>query len=201
MAVTTPTGNSAEEIMTRAKVSDATRNIAPKMALSGSNWRWSGPNTSLTACGTTSPTNPISPLRLTAVAVIAAATIVVGWAWKIATWNHNDTLVPATTANSATGLKDGTIRSVEWPHTEENYVLKEMGFRIARKHAAKLRMMVHVLAFAVPLLAVLVSLFAGGILGVLAAVIAVLAQAPGILIERWLFFAEAKHAVTLYYGR
>jgi DMSO reductase anchor subunit len=136
-----------------------------------------------------------------AAALIAAVAIVVGWAWKIATWNHNDTLVPATTANSATGLKDGTIRSVEWPHTEENYVLKEMGFRIARKHSAKLRMMVHVLAFAVPLLAVLVSLFAGGILGVLAAVIAVLAQAPGILIERWLFFAEAKHAVTLYYGR
>ena len=23
---------------------------------------------------------------------------------------------------------------------------------------------------------------------------------PGLLIERWLFFAEAKHAVTLYYG-
>jgi len=22
----------------------------------------------------------------------------------------------------------------------------------------------------------------------------------GVLIERWLFFAEAKHAVTLYYG-
>lgn len=22
----------------------------------------------------------------------------------------------------------------------------------------------------------------------------------GVLVERWLFFAEAKHAVTLYYG-
>jgi DMSO reductase anchor subunit len=76
-----------------------------------------------------------------------------------------------------------------------------MGFQIARKHAAKLRMFVHVLAFAVPLLAVLISLFAGGFFGAAAAVVAVLAQAPGMLIERWLFFAEAKHAVTLYYGR
>ena len=38
-------------------------------------------------------------------------------------------------------------------------------------------------------------------IGIVAAVVAVLAQAPGMLAERWLFFAEAKHAVTLYYGR
>ena len=35
------------------------------------------------------------------------------------------------------------------------------------------------------------------------AVLAVLAAASallGVLIERWLFFAEARHTVTLYYG-
>jgi DMSO reductase anchor subunit len=136
-----------------------------------------------------------------AAGVLAAVAIVVGWGWKIATLRHNDTQVSTTTANTATGLKDGTIRSIEWPHTEENFVLKEMGFQIARKHAARLRRLVHVLAFAMPLLAVLVSLLMGGPVGATAAVVAVLAQAPGMLIERWLFFAEAKHAVTLYYGR
>jgi DMSO reductase anchor subunit len=136
-----------------------------------------------------------------AAGILALVAIAIAWGWKIATWRHNDALVQSTTANSATGLRDGTIRSIEWPHTEENFVLKEMGFQIARKHAAKLRMFVHVLAFAVPLLAVLISLFAGGFFGAAAAVVAVLAQAPGMLIERWLFFAEAKHAVTLYYGR
>jgi DMSO reductase anchor subunit len=40
----------------------------------------------------------------------------------------------------------------------------------------------------------------GGAVAKIASVIAVLAQAPGILMERWLFFAEAKHTVTLYYG-
>jgi DMSO reductase anchor subunit len=34
---------------------------------------------------------------------------------------------------------------------------------------------------------------------IIALVAAVLAQL-GVLVERWLFFAEAKHAVTLYYG-
>ncbi len=93
------------------------------------------------------------------------------------------------------------MRSIEWPHTEENYVLKEMGYRVARKHAAKLRVLVHLLAFALPLAATVAALAAGGPLGTLAAVVAILAQAPGMLVERWLFFAEAKHAVTLYYGR
>jgi DMSO reductase anchor subunit len=96
---------------------------------------------------------------------------------------------------------DGTVRSIEWPHTEENYVLKEIGYRIARRHAAKLRRLVHLLAFAMPLAALTVSLFAAGGVGAAAAIIAVIAQAPGMLVERWLFFAEAKHTVTLYYGR
>ena len=133
--------------------------------------------------------------------IIATVAIIAGWAWKIATWRHNDTMVLQTTANSATGLKDGTIRSIEWPHTEENFVLKEMGFRVARKHAAKLRQLVHILAFAVPLLATIIALLTGGALATVAAAVAVIAQAPGILIERWLFFAEAKHVATLYYGR
>jgi DMSO reductase anchor subunit len=134
-------------------------------------------------------------------AVLALVAIAVGWGWKIATWRHNDALMTPSTASSATGLTGGEVRSVEWPHSEENYVLKEMGYRIARKHAAKLRLFVHLLAFAVPLVAVALSLLAGSALGGAAAVIAVIAQASGMLVERWLFFAEAKHAVTLYYGR
>lgn len=134
-------------------------------------------------------------------AILAAAAIAVGWAWKAATWRYNDALAAESSPNSATGLTGGAVRSVEWPHTEENYVLKEMGYRIARKHAAKLRRVTHVLAFAAPLVAVLASLIFAGPIGAGFAVLAVLVQTPGILVERWLFFAEAKHAVTLYYGR
>ena len=31
-------------------------------------------------------------------------------------------------------------------------------------------------------------------------VVAVLLAALGVLVERWLFFAEARHVVTLFYG-
>lgn len=131
------------------------------------------------------------------VAVVATA---VGWAWKSAAWRHNDQLA-LPTAGAATGLGAGAVRSVEWPHTEENFVLKEMGYQIARKHAAKLRRIVHVGAFALPLLLGLLALTTGGIVAGIAAVAAVVLQAPSMLAERWLFFAEAKHVVTLYYGR
>jgi DMSO reductase anchor subunit len=30
--------------------------------------------------------------------------------------------------------------------------------------------------------------------------LAALSATAGVLVERWLFFAEAKHSVTLYYG-
>ncbi|MER9846352.1 dimethyl sulfoxide reductase anchor subunit [Mesorhizobium sp. M0106] len=135
--------------------------------------------------------------------LLAAALLLtaLGWGLKLATWRYNDRLEIPTNANTATGLSGGTVRSLEWPHTEENYLLKEMGFRIARKHSAKLRQITQVLAFALPAL-LLVAAFAlpwpyAAALSILAAI----AQLAGMLVERWLFFAEAKHTVALYYGR
>ncbi|MBX3582327.1 MAG: dimethyl sulfoxide reductase anchor subunit [Rhizobiaceae bacterium] len=126
-----------------------------------------------------------------------------GWAWKRATWRHNDGQVTGTTLNSATGLMGGEVRSIEWPHTEENYVLKEMGFIVARKHAAKLRLIAQALTFAMPflLLALSVLLREVGWLAALFAMAATILQLAGMLVERWLFFAEARHTVALYYGR
>ncbi|MER8385880.1 dimethyl sulfoxide reductase anchor subunit [Mesorhizobium sp. M0166] len=136
-----------------------------------------------------------------ALLVAALLLTALGWGLKLATWRYNDRLEIPTNANTATGLAGGTVRSIEWPHTEENYLLKEMGFRIARKHSAKLRQITQVLAFALPAL-LLVAAFAlpwpyAAALSILAAI----AQLAGMLVERWLFFAEAKHTVTLYYGR
>jgi DMSO reductase anchor subunit len=134
-------------------------------------------------------------------AACAALAIITGWLWKIATWRHNDALTIETTLNTATGLGGGTVRSIEWPHTQENYVLKEMGYRVARKHAKKLRLIVHALAFGLPLAAIGIALTSNGLVAVAASIVAVVLQASGMLVERWLFFAEARHVVALYYGR
>ena len=136
-----------------------------------------------------------------AILALALLATLAGWVWKLATWRYNDQLEIPTTANTATGLAGGTVRSIEWPHTEENYLLKEMGFRIARKHSAKLRWITQALTFVVPIVLLILAFMAPWPLASMASALAAVSQFAGMLVERWLFFAEAKHTVTLYYGR
>jgi DMSO reductase anchor subunit len=140
----------------------------------------------------------LAPAWVPALAVGATLT---GWAWKAATWRHNDGLEDASTPNTATGLAGGRVRSVEWPHTEESFVLKEMGYQIARKHASRLRRIVHGLAFALPILLVVAAVPMARPAAAVLTALAALIQLAGMLVERWLFFAEARHTVRLYYGR
>ena len=101
---------------------------------------------------------------------------------------------PDSTVESATGLGTiGKVRLFERPHTGGNYLTHEMVFQVARKHAEKLRIIALVLAFALPVLLLLMSfshLLAG---------LAVLSHIAGVALQRWLFFAEAEHVVGLYY--
>jgi DMSO reductase anchor subunit len=124
-----------------------------------------------------------------------------GWGWKLATWRYNARLDIPTNANTATGLAGGTVRTLEWPHTEENYLLKEMGFRIARKHSVRLRGITQALAFGFPVLLLIAAFVLPWSFGAVLSALAAIAQFAGMLVERWLFFGEAKHTVTLYYGR
>ena len=136
-----------------------------------------------------------------ALAALAFLTTGTGLAWKVATWRHNERLAMPS-ANSATGLAGGRVRSMEWPHTQENYLLKEMGYQVARKHRAQLRRVTIAAAFAVPaLLLIGTTVLPSSPLAAILAGVAVMSQLVGMLIERWLFFAEARHTVTIYYGR
>jgi DMSO reductase anchor subunit len=105
------------------------------------------------------------------------------------------------TPGKATGLERfGKVRPLEPPHTQPNFVMREMGYRVARKHAAKLRLVVQIVGFAVPILALALTTVVAGPMLLLLTLAGVLALAFGIVVERWLFFAEAQHVVTLYYG-
>jgi len=122
-------------------------------------------------------------------------------ACKLRYWTFIDSTKSASTPETATGLgKLGRVRLFEAPHTEENYLLREMGYRIARRHAAKLRRIALVLMFALPLPLTVLVLAVDGLPATLAAMLACLSASFGVIVERWLFFAEAKHTVTLYYG-
>lgn len=134
------------------------------------------------------------------VLLAALAATLAGWILKIIAWRNGDAAMPPATANTATGIMGGTVRSMEWPHTEENYLLKEMGYRVARKHAKRLRVIAQALAFAVPAVFLALSTSVPAASAAAASTLAAISQVAGLLVERWLFFAEAKHTVTLYYG-
>jgi len=120
---------------------------------------------------------------------------------KLFYWHSLDSGAHAATAESATGLGSfGKVRMLAPPHTEENYLLKEMGFRVARKHAMKLRRIALIIGFVLPLAAVLAALLTPHVVDIILLAVAIGLNAIGTVTERWLFFAEAKHTVTLYYG-
>jgi DMSO reductase anchor subunit len=133
--------------------------------------------------------------------LIALASIALAAALKLGYWRYVDRTSSASTAGTATGLGAlGEVRLFEAPHTAENYLLKEMGYRIARKHAAKLRVITLTAGFAAPFVLTLASLIVAGPIAAVAAIATALLATIGVLVERWLFFAEAKHTVMLFYG-
>ena len=91
-------------------------------------------------------------------------------------------------------------RSFEQPHTEQNYLTHEMGFVLARAHARKLRTLAWVAGFLVPAVLATSGLALPALRGG-AAWLALISGMTGILVERWLFFAEARHTVIAYYAR
>jgi DMSO reductase anchor subunit len=130
---------------------------------------------------------------------LAIVGLVVCAALKWAYWLRIDGELRTYTAGAATGLGYlGKVRPLEPPHSQPNFVMREMGYKVARKHALKLRNAVLVFAFAVPIACLLLSLVPGA--AIIGALLAVLSMSLGLAVERWLFFAEAEHVAMLYYG-
>ncbi len=120
-------------------------------------------------------------------------------ALKHAYWRAVDAGLPGPTVEDATGLGAvGRVRPLDPPHTQQNYLLREMGFRVARKHAARLRGVALAAGFAAPAALALLAL-AGAPAAAALLVVGALLALLGVLVERWLMFAEATHTVMLYY--
>lgn len=117
---------------------------------------------------------------------------------QVVAWVDQDRKEAAsdTTLATATGLGHiGTVKAFESPHTGGNYLTHEMAFRVARKHAQTLKIISVILAVVVPVALLLLPFHH------LFALLAVVSHFAGVAAQRWLFFAEAKHVVSLYYGR
>jgi DMSO reductase anchor subunit len=134
---------------------------------------------------------------------ICACFVALTWVLKHLYWRDTDAGQSDSTLATAIGLpKAGPVQTLDPPHSEENYLMREMGFRVARKHARRLRGWALRCGGTLPL-ALIAGALASPSPGLAAGLLAIAAPVAlmGVFIERWLFFAEATHVVTLYYGR
>ncbi len=111
-------------------------------------------------------------------------------------WIRSPGLTP--TINTATGLTRAKVKLLDTGHTHGTFLTEEFGFQIARQKAGLLKVVVFVLGFALPGLMLVWVFNQHG--GEMAAIVAVVAGLVGASVERWLFFAEARHVVNLYHG-
>lgn len=117
---------------------------------------------------------------------------------KLAYWHRIDRQALPATRAGAVGLPGREASVFERPHTEASFITREMVFVLARRHARALRAASILLLAVVPLaawgLAAAALLAPGGLLALTG-----LALLAGAFAERWLFFAQARHMVSLYY--
>lgn len=112
-------------------------------------------------------------------------------------WRDIDATPLPATRGDAVGLPGRTVSRFEGPTTEANFITREMGFVLARRHARVLRILAVLLATAVPVACIAAAWGLGG--GAAWLEVAAVAAIAGAFLERWLFFAQARHVVTLYY--
>lgn len=139
--------------------------------------------------------------RLMSVAVLLGALALVA---KLVYWHSIADATLAPTIERAIGVREGVhppgisvaqARLFDVGHSHRTFLTDEFVFRVARKHTSMLRIAAVVLTFAVPAL----WLWMGPINAAVALAVAILCMI-GLLAERWLFFAEARHTVRLYHG-
>jgi DMSO reductase anchor subunit len=136
--------------------------------------------------------------------VLAGALGLASLAAKLAYWYAIGRGAPTTLAR-AIGVEQGVrgpgapsvarARLLDVGHSRGTFLTDEFGFALAREHGTMLRALALVLTFGVPL-----PWLVAGMLHWQLALVPAACCIIGLLVERWLFFAEAKHTVRLYHG-
>lgn len=101
------------------------------------------------------------------------------------------------TINTATGFSQAQVRLLDAGHNADTFLTKEFVFNPDALKLVRYRRIMFVLAFILPLLLIACALYLNLTFLAYGAIASVFA---GLLLERWLFFAEARHVVRLYHG-
>src|SRR5215470_6111309 len=123
---------------------------------------------------------------------------------KVGYWRAATDDATALTLERAIGVREGVhppgvtiaqARLLDAGHSHGTFLTEEFGFSLARQYAKSLRIVALAFGFGLPAAWILAP-GGGGVRMIAAAAFCII----GLLTERWLFFAEARHTVRLYHG-
>jgi sulfite dehydrogenase (quinone) subunit SoeC len=122
--------------------------------------------------------------------------VLAAWWFRAMAVRRNAALRHKSTLQTATGINASKVVQKSMGMSAGSFNTREFFHGASDMAVKNVRIGFQVLGFALPALCLLWGL-AGG--GALPWVLAVVFQAPGLLAERWYFFAQAKHPQNLYY--
>jgi sulfite dehydrogenase (quinone) subunit SoeC len=126
----------------------------------------------------------------------ALAVTLIAWLTRWLALRRNATLRHKSTLQSATGIKSSKLVQKSMGMSAGSFNTREFFHHASAAVIANVRLGSQLGAFVLPVLLMI------GALASHAAwpwVVAILVQAPGVLADRWFFFAQAKHPQNLYY--
>lgn len=126
----------------------------------------------------------------------ALAATLAAWFARILALRRNDSLRHRSTLQTATGIRSPRLVQKAMGMTGGSFNTREFFHGASAAAIRHVRLAAIALGFALPALLALWGLLGSGSLAWL---LAVLVQAPGLVADRWYFFAQAKHPQNLYY--
>jgi DMSO reductase anchor subunit len=117
-------------------------------------------------------------------------------ALRLAALQRNAALKPLSTLQSATGIQAPQLRQVSMGMSAGAFNTREFFHRATLAGLRRIRFAALGLGFVLPAVLATWGLVGGGVWPWAAAM---LVQLPGLMADRWLFFAQARHPQNLYY--
>jgi DMSO reductase anchor subunit len=126
----------------------------------------------------------------------ALVVTLVAWFMRARSLQRNARLVPRSTLQTATGITTTPLRQTSMGMSAGAFNTREFFHGVTTRVLANVRRVLVVMGYALPALFAMWGLQGGG---TLAWVLAAVVQAPGMVADRWFFFAQARHPQNLYY--
>ena len=126
----------------------------------------------------------------------ALAATLAAWAVRAQSLRRNAALRHRSSLQSATGIHSERLVQKSMGMSAGSFNTREFFHGASQLALRQVKLAFQLLAFALP-----AAVLAWGLLGgpAWAWMLAVLLQVPGLLAERWFFFAQARHPQNLYY--